>query len=479
MNAENSRLIVVSNRLPFSLQKSGNEWEVKPSSGGLVTAMDPVLRKRGGMWIGWPGVTEEVPGLDELLKSATEGYGYEVKPVQLSQSERDDFYYGYSNEVIWPLFHDLQTLCNFDPTYWYAKVNRRFADALAEECGPTDFVWVHDYQLMYLGEALNERGVRGQLAFFLHIPFPPLDIFVKLPRQQRILKALLRYDLIGFQTRRDERNFVECVRRLMPDVTIRGKGPYHFVRVGEPPREVMVKSFPIGIDFDHFVKAATTQEVATRAWNIHAGFPDRQLILGVDRLDYTKGIPDRLNAFRNALQRYPELQEKLTFLQVVVPSRTDIPMYHDLKAEIEGLVGEINGEFSRGNWAPIHYIFRSLEFQELLAFYRTAEIALITPHKDGMNLVAKEYCACSIEENCVLILSQFAGSYDQLKRGALVVNPYDIEQTADAIYQATQMSPAERKTRMQRMRRLIRKEDIYWWVDAFIRAAEMRNLPVG
>lgn len=481
MISERKRLIVVSNRLPFSIQNTEGSWEAKPSSGGLVTAMDPVLRQRGGVWIGWPGVTDDVPGLHELLDEATEGYGYEVRPVSLTEAERDEFYYGYSNEVIWPLFHDLQSLCNFDPSYWgaYVKINRRFADALAQECREDDFVWVHDYQLMYVGQALSERGVRGRLAFFLHIPFPPLDIFVKLPQQPRILNALLQYDLIGFQTRRDERNFVECVRRLLPDVSIRGQSPFHFIRTGQPPREVTVGSFPIGIDFDAFASSAASEEVATRAWNIHAGFPDRQLILGVDRLDYTKGIPDRLNAFRNALQRYPELLGKLTFLQVVVPSRTDIPKYHDLKSRIEGLVGEINGEFSCGNWAPIHYIFRSLDYQELLAFYRTAEIALITPHKDGMNLVAKEYCACSLEENSVLILSQFAGAYDQLKRGALIVNPYDIEQTADAIRQATEMPAEERRTRMQRMRRLIRRENIYWWVDSFIRAAEMRNVLVG
>jgi trehalose 6-phosphate synthase len=481
MITENNRLIVVSNRLPFSLQKSDGVWEAKPSSGGLVTAMDPVLRRRGGIWIGWPGVVEDIPDLEAILMQATDGYGYEVRPVELSESERDDFYYGYSNEVIWPLFHDLQTLCNFDPSYWdaYIKINRRFADALAKECRGDDFVWVHDYQLMYVGQALNERGVRSRLAFFLHIPFPPLDIFVKLPGQRRILLALLQYDLIGFQTRRDERNFVECVRRLLPEANVRGQSPFHFIRTGQPAREVTVGSFPIGIDYNAFARSAATEEVATRAWNFHAGFPDRQIILGVDRLDYTKGIPDRLNAFRNALQRYPELQENLTFLQVVVPSRIDIPMYHDLKAEIEGLVGEINGEFSRGNWAPIHYIFRSVEFEELLAFYRTAEIALITPHKDGMNLVAKEYCACSLEENSVLILSQFAGAADQLKRGALIVNPYDIEQTADAIHQAALMSAEERKTRMQRMRRLVRKEDIYWWVDSFMRAAGMRNVLAG
>jgi trehalose 6-phosphate synthase/phosphatase len=483
MSFEQDRLVVVSNRLPLSFSRNAHTWTAKPSSGGLVTAMDPVLRKRGGVWIGWPGTTETIPDLGRILGEATADCGYDVVPVALSETERDEFYYGYSNEVIWPLFHDLQTLCNFDPSYWgaYVKINQRFADAVAECCEPDDFVWVHDYQLMHVGQSLFERGVHCRLAFFLHIPFPPLDIFVKLPQQQRILRALLRYDFIGFQTRRDERNFVECVRRLFPDAQIKAQGPFHHIRTGEAQHAVLVGSFPIGIDYDQFARDAATEEVSRRAWNFHAGFPDRQLILGVDRLDYTKGIPDRLNAFRNALQRYPELREKLTFIQVVVPSRTDIPKYNDLKIRIERLVGEINGQFSSGNWVPIHYIFRSLEYQELLAYYRTTEIALITPHKDGMNLVAKEFCACSLEEVSVLILSQFAGSADQLKRGAIMVNPYDVEQVADAIYQAIMMPTPERKSRMQKLRRIVKKENIFWWVDSFFRAAEMHMdaLPVS
>lgn len=475
MNLEKNRLVVVSNRLPISLSKTGESWTAKPSSGGLVTAMDPILRQRGGVWIGWPGTTEDIPDLAGILEETTADYGYDVVPVALSEAERDEFYYGYSNEVIWPLFHDLQTLCNFDPSYWgaYVKINKRFADAVAERCLPDDFVWVHDYQLMHVGRSLRKRGVSGRFAFFLHIPFPPLDIFVKLPQQQRILQDLLQHDLIGFQTLRDERNFVECVRRLIPDAQIETHRHSHHIRLGQPQRQVKVGRFPIGIDFEKYATQAATPEVSRRAWNIHAGFPDRHLILGVDRLDYTKGIPDRLNAFRNALERYPELHGKVTFIQIVVPSRTDIPKYNDLKIQIERLVGEINGEFSSGNWVPIQYIFRSQEFEDLLAYYRTAEIALITPHKDGMNLVAKEYCACSLEEVSVLILSRFAGSADQFKRGAIMVNPYDVEQVADAIYQAVKMPDAERKSRMQRLRRNAKREDIFWWVNSFFRAAEI------
>lgn len=461
------RLIVVSNRLPFTLTKDeAGKWSARPSSGGLVTGLDPVLREMGGLWIGWSGTTTPSREVKSALTRATRNTGYKVVPIELSEVERDQFYYGYSNEVIWPLFHDLQVLCNFDHSYWesYLEVNERFADTVKANSRRGDFTWIHDYQLMYVGEMLRRKGFDEQLAFFLHIPFPSLDIFTKLPQHAELLHGLLQYDLIGFQTLRDLRNFVQCARRL-EGLKIEAKENRQIVRW--KGRTIVAGAFPIGIDATHFSETAAQEDVARRAWNIHAGFPDRQLILGVDRLDYTKGIPDRLKAYRNALERYPDLHHRVTFIQVVVPSRTDIPKYHALKTEIDRLVGEINGEFSSGNWVPIHYVFRSLDFLELLAYYRTAEIALITPLKDGMNLVAKEYCACSIEENSVLILSRFAGAADQLKKGALLVNPYDIQHSADALYKAFQMKPRERQTRMKRLRANVKTEDIFWWVRSF------------
>lgn len=471
-----TRFIVVANRLPCVLtEEKPGRWKAKPASGGLVTALQPLMDKQRGLWIGWPGTTRTVPQLDNVLRTVDREAGYDLVPVQLTEQERNDFYYGYSNEVIWPLFHDLLSRCNFEPTYWqsYQVVNRRFAEAiLRNQPGRNDFIWVHDYQLMYVGQALREKSYTGKVAFFLHIPFPPLDIFLKLPKQRQLLHALLQYDLLGFQTVRDERNFIFCVRQLMDDAEVSRDGEYHQIELHG--RKVRTGNFPIGIDFADFERKAASEEVARQAWNIHAGFPDRQLILGVDRLDYTKGIPDRLRAFGNALERYPELRGNTTLIQVVVPSRVDIPEYQKLKSEIEGLVGAINGRFSVGNWMPVHYMFRGLERDELLAWYRTAEIALITPHKDGMNLVAKEYCACSIEENCVLILSQFAGAADQLKRGALLINPYDVEQTGDAIYQAFKMSREERRQRMKKLRQSIQKEDVFWWLRSFVEATGVK-----
>src|SRR5436309_2580836 len=250
-----NRLILVSNRLPFALEPAGeDQWSVTPSPGGLVSALGPVLRGRGGTWIGWPGVAGEIP--DAPFAEATRDAGYEVVPVALSEAERDEFYYGYSNEVIWPLFHDLQNFCHFEPAFWetYKAVNERYAETIARHCEPNDFIWVHDYHLMYVAQALRERGVHAALTFFLHIPFPPYDIFAKLPQRQRLLRALLQFDLLGFQTRRSLRNFVQCVRHVVSEAEILPERGLQLIRLNE--REIRVGNFPIGIDFKSFENGA-------------------------------------------------------------------------------------------------------------------------------------------------------------------------------------------------------------------------------
>jgi trehalose 6-phosphate synthase/phosphatase len=464
-----NRLIVVSNRLPFALDSTGEDlWTVTPAAGGLVSAVEPVLRERGGIWIGWPGIAGKIPKAP--LADATRDAGYKVVPVALSKTERDEFYYGYSNEVIWPLFHDLQNFCSFEPTYWetYKAVNEHYADAIAVCAGADDFIWVHDYHLMYVAQALRQRGLRAALTFFLHIPFPPYDIFAKLPQPQRLLRALLQFDLLGFQTRRDVRNFLGCVRRVMSDARVVPRRELQLVRFEK--REIRLGHFPIGIDFDAFEKGAMSEPVTRRSQQLRANFPNCQLILGVDRLDYSKGIPERLRAFRNALERHPELRGRVVLIQVVVPSRVEIPRYHEFKQRIDRLVGDINGRFSTSNWLPVQYHFRSLQREDLLAHYRGCDIAFVTPLKDGMNLVAKEYCACRVDENGVLILSHFAGAAEQLKIGALLVNPYDVEEVADTILKAFRMTEAERSARMKRMRRVVREENVFGWVDSFLRA---------
>ena len=467
-----NRLIIVSNRLPFALDSAGDDlWTVTPAVGGVVSAVEPVLRERGGTWIGWPGIAGKIP--QGPLGDATRDAGYNIVPVALSETERDEFYYGYSNEVIWPLFHDLQNFCNFEPTYWqaYKQVNERYADAIIRNARPDDFIWVHDYHLMYVAQALREQSTSQNLSaltFFLHIPFPPYDIFSKLPQQRRLLRALLQFDLLGFQTRRDVRNFLQCVRRVMPDAKVLSRGETHVIRF--EMRKIRVGHFPIGIDFDSFENAAQSEAVAQRSQQLRASFPDCQLMLGLDRLDYSKGIPERLRSFRNALERYPEMRSRVVLIQIVVPSRVEIPRYHEFKGRIDRLVGDINGRFSTSTWIPVQYHFRGLDREDLLAHYRACDIAFITPLKDGMNLVAKEYCACRVHEDGALILSQFAGAAEQLKPDALLVNPYDVEQMADTIVKAFRMGPVERTARMKRMRRMIHKENVFRWVDSFLKA---------
>lgn len=490
------RLVVASNRLPFVLKRIDHrEWNVEPGSGGLVSALLPVLRNRGGIWVGWPGtIDEDISELETTFAELTRDAGYSLGPVMLTADERDKFYNGFSNEIIWPLFHDLQTNCNFDPAFWhvYQQVNLKFARVLQRCSEPDDFIWVHDYHLMGVARELRQLSLRSRLGFFLHIPFPSVDTFLKLPWRFEILRGLLEFDLIGFQTLHDRRNFVQCVRTLVKDASVQGKGRVLTMRFEVPTvaadqgvavkdREIRVGVFPIGIDYNTYAERAASDQVQQRAQYFRNNLRGRQLILGVDRLDYTKGIPNRLAAFRHALRRYPDMHHKVTLIQQVVPSRTDIPEYYKLRLEIEHLVSEINGEFTESGWVPIHYIFRNHKLPELLAYYRAADIALITPLKDGMNLVAKEYCAAKVEKDGVLILSEFAGAAGQLQRGALLVNPHDIEAVADRIHDAFTMGPEERRRRMKRLRRAIRDSDIFWWVDSYLGAAiekELSDFPI-
>jgi alpha,alpha-trehalose-phosphate synthase [UDP-forming] len=479
-----SKVLIVSNRLPIVISKdSKGDWHVEPGAGGLVTALAPVLKNRGGTWIGWSGITEEdnIPELDKLLKHATRDAGYDLKPVTLTMEEWEKYYKGFANEILWPLFHDFQTYCNFDPEYWaaYQEVNRKFAQEVHRNSGGRDFIWVQDYHLITFAREIRSLNNQSKLGFFLHIPFPPLDIFVKLPWRFQILRALLEYDLIGLQTQRDRRNFINCIRTLLSNVKIRGKG--QVISLYFEDREIRIGTFPISIDFNEFDHLAASKQVADTAWYLHEKFPNQKIVLGVDRLDYSKGILEKLNAYRNALRRYPELRSKTVLVQILVPSRRTIPMYASLKEEIERLVGAINGEFTHSGWVPIHYMYRSLDRPDLVAYYRTAEILLVTPIKDGMNLVAKEYCASKVEDDGVLIMSEYAGTVAQFHKHALIVNPYDIEGVADAIYQAFTMPGSLRRENMSKLRHIVRKSDIYWWVNSFLLAAiakRIDNFPV-
>ncbi len=456
------RLIVVSNRLPVTIEAEGSGYRLQPSSGGLVSALRPVLRD-DSCWIGWAG-SEAVHAHQYLLQSDSTR---SLVPVFLTAAEKACFYHGCCNEIIWPLFHDLQSRCNFDPAYWdvYCQVTEKFADAVERTARRDDFVWVHDYHLMLLAEALRERESRLTLAYFHHIPFPAPDIFEKLPWRKEILRGLLHFNTVGFQTARDRRNFIASLRRCLGEVEIKRLGERMLVTA--EGLCTLVGIFPVSVDFQQFTELALDPAIAAGASQIQAGINGEQIVLGVDRLDYTKGIPERLLAFRNLLEVNRDLHRRLTLVQVVVPSREEIPKYKELKLTIERLVSEINGEYGSPGWTPVVYLHRCLSRRELVAYYRAADIALVTPLRDGMNLVAKEFCASRQDNGGVLVLSEFAGAARELKCGALLVNPYDTEGVASAIYRGFRMSGREQRVRMQRMRRWIQRHDVFRWCESF------------
>lgn len=468
MKFEGQSLVVVSNRLPVAVyQDESKEWNVKASPGGLVTALSPIIKRSGGMWIGWPGCSSEAPA-GELLSRFSDTQEYRLVPVSVTEKEVAKYYRGFSNKTLWPLFHDLLGHFSFDLENWhiYQDVNRRFAEVTAEHLTEDSFVWIHDYQLIFVGHYLRELGIEHKLNFFLHIPFPSVDLFRRLPWNRSVLEAILAYDHVGFQTPMDRRNFISCVKWLIPEAQRTVRKRQSIIRYGG--RQILLGYYPISIDFKEFNDIAKTKEVDEAAWYLRENIDTKTVVLGLDRLDYTKGIPERFLAFERMLEKYPETHGEIALLQIVVPSRLNVPDYAQLKSDLDGLAGRINARFSKQGWVPIHYQFRELDRVQLAAHYKASEIALITPLRDGMNLVAKEFCACSVDNDAVLILSEFAGAAPQLHRGALMVNPFDLESTADAIYAAFIMPFDERKRRMEILRSEVKRHDVKRWVEWFL-----------
>lgn len=468
------RLVVVSNRLPIQVDRTGGKTRILPGAGGLITALVPIMRRHRGLWVGWPG-SDESDSLREQLREWSDLQRYDLQPVFLTAADVAGYYQGFSNQTIWPLFHDFLGHSRFDREHWeiYDKVNTHFAGEVCKTLLPDDFVWVHDYQLMLVGGHLRRNHVEHKLGFFLHIPFPSCDLFRRIPWRLELMHALLEYDLLGFQTAHDRSNFVRAVREMIPNAHIVAKGRQ--VEIRHAGRRVTAGSFPISIDFHEFFDNANAPAVASAAEQIRGQYNCSQLILGVDRLDYTKGVGERYLALERALEKYPELAGQVSLIQLVIPSRTRVPEYQRQKALVDELAGRINGRFSRAGWVPIHYMYRTLDRDALLALYRACGIALITPLRDGMNLVAKEYCASSVDGNGVLILSEFAGAADQLGKQAILVNPYDREGTADAIYEAFLMPHTERARRMRLLQADIRRYDVHRWLRWILEPALART----
>ena len=452
-----SRLLVVSNRLPVTVSVSHGEATVTASMGGLATGLKGPFERSGGLWIGWPG---DLSGLDAAGRaSALAGLkALRTVPVELTAEEVRSYYEDFSNGVLWPLFHYLLDRVPLDSVGWdsYMRVNARFADAVAAVYEPGDVIWVQDYQLLLLPQLLRERIPGAKIGFFLHIPFPASEVFRMLPWRAEVLRGMLGADLVGFHTPSYTRNFASAVIRIL------GHEPtFDEVQVGG--RRVRFRAYPMGIDVAAFTGEGEPLE---------DGFalrPGEILLLGVDRLDYTKGIRRRLAAVERVLERRPDLRGKLRMVQVAVPSRENVGAYGDFKARVEQMVGAINGRFSTLGNVVVHYLYRGLPQAQLRSLYRAAAVILVTPLRDGMNLVAKEYAAARTDGDGVLILSEFAGAAEEMPE-ALLVNPFDIDGMADAIEQALAMPEAERRARMAQLGARVTHFDVHRWADNFLEA---------
>ena len=457
---KHSRLLIVSNRLPVVVDRSSGRPLVSRSVGGLATALRSAHEAANSLWIGWPGT------LDGLQDGERAGIMQQLDanrfvPLTLARRELRIFYEHISNGVLWPICHDRLDSLPLRITGWdvYERVNERFADLVAEQYRPGDRIWIHDYQLMRLPALLRARLPKARIGFFLHVPFPNPEIFFALPTRRWLVEGMLGADVIGFHTRRYRGHFTAALRRLFgiemdADATVRYDG-----------RRIDLGIFPISVESAEIATRASSREVNDAVLALRSN--TQRLLVGIDRLDYSKGIPRRLLAFERLLQERPEWRERIRLVQVAVPTRGNVGAYRRFRREVDALVGRINGQFATPTWMPVHYMFRSVPDTTLLSLYRTADVMLVTPVRDGMNLVAKEFVASRSDENGVLILSEFAGAADELT-DALIVNPYDVDGMSEAMHRALTMDRAERRRSMGALRAQVLSHDVQRWSTDFL-----------
>ncbi len=456
-----SRIIIVSNRLPVTVKKIKDKLSYQQSVGGLATGMSSFQKNYQCLWVGWPGLAREQINSEEkdiLLKKMDQMGNY---PVFLSQSHIEDYYNGFCNKTIWSLFHCFNQFTVYDNNLWdaYKRVNQIFCQTILDIVQPDDILWIHDYHLMLLPNLLRKRIPDLSIGFFLHIPFPPTEIFRLLPWRREILEGLMGADLIGFHTYDYVRNYLDSILRLRGYESSLGYVNYQ-------NRVIKVDSFPMGIDFERFFHSSDQQQTKKEIQKMKKKVLQNKVIISVDRLDYTKGILERLKAFSTFLEDNPEYWEKVTMILVAVPSRTGVPQYQLLKQQVDEMIGHINGEFGKLGWSPIWYLYRSLPFHELTALYYIADIALITPIKDGMNLIAKEYIATKKDARGVLILSEMAGAGNELGE-ALIVNPNNRTQISWALKYALNMDEKEQQKRNLNMQKRLKEYDVKKWAEDF------------
>jgi len=453
------RVFIVSNRLPVKIVRKHGALSYQTSEGGLATGVGSIYKKNNNLWIGWPGT--EVP--EEEKAAVNEDLAMQnLYPVFLTQEEINDYYEGFSNETLWPLFHYFPTYASYEPQHWdiYRQANRKFADAVIRLATKDDIVWIHDYQLMLVPQMVREAYPEISIGFFNHIPFPSFEIFRLLPWRKELLRGMMGADVIGFHTYDDVRHFISAAGRI---VNVTGTANELFVE----NRLVTVDAFPISIDYNKYHQLAESTQTRRIERRLRQLVNYNKLIISIDRLDYSKGVPHRLRAYELLLERYPQLKGKITHIQLIVPSRDAVPTYRDLKEEIDKLVSHINGRFGSIGWQPIQHFYRAFPPHLLSALYKTADIALVTPMRDGMNLVSKEYIASRTDQKGVLILSEMAGAARELSE-ALIVNPNDIWQVCETIYQALHMPEEEQRRRIATMQQTVSTFDIQNWVNNFM-----------
>ncbi|WP_295129243.1 bifunctional alpha,alpha-trehalose-phosphate synthase (UDP-forming)/trehalose-phosphatase [uncultured Chitinophaga sp.] len=453
------KTIIVSNRLPVKMKEKDGEFIPMPSEGGLATGLGSIYRQGENVWIGWPGLVtgeENYAAIEQSLKSQN------LKPVFLTQEEINNFYEGFSNEVLWPVFHYMSTYARYEQQYWdcYVKVNQKFRDIILEVAEPGDIIWIHDYQLLLLPQMIRDVQPDATIGFFQHIPFPSYELFRLIPWRTELLEGMLGADLLGFHTFDDARHFLQATSRLLSVLT-----SSNMITIND--RSVMVETFPMGIDYKKYESLAGTPTVANQVRHLRERFQLQHIVLTIDRLDYSKGILQRLQAFELLLQMHPEYIEKIGMCMIVVPSRDNVQQYSQLRDEIDKLVGNINSRYRTMGWAPIQYFYRSFPLEILSALYNLADICLVSPMRDGMNLVSKEYVASRIHHDGVLILSEMAGASKELI-DAIIVNPNNIGAIARAIDEAINMPVIEQRKRMLPMRQIVEKFNIHHWVKLFM-----------
>ncbi|MFI7480797.1 trehalose-6-phosphate synthase [Kocuria sp. M1R5S2] len=464
--------VVVSNRLPVERVLEHGEASWRPSPGGLVAALSPVMARNAGAWVGWHGAA------DEKLERFDHDV-FHLAPVPLSADEVREYYEGFSNATLWPLYHDVIAPPEFHRAWWnvYRRVNRRFASRTAEVAAPGATVWVQDYQLQLVPRMLRELRPDLTIGFFNHIPFPPLEIFGQLPWRRAILDGLSGADLIGFQRPGDAQNFQRCVRRFLGVAFRQGRARFG---EGEDAWTLRAHSYPISIDAAAIEEIASRPEVRARAEEIRHELGDPETVfLGVDRLDYTKGILHRIKAYGELLEEAKLTVGPSVLVQVANPSRERVESYVHLREKVEGLVGHLNGQHDTISHTAIRYLHHGYPFEEMVALYLATDVMLVTSLRDGMNLVAKEYVAARTDGSGVLVLSEFTGAAEQLKK-ALLINPHDIDGLKEAMLRARSMPPAEAKKRMRAMRRQVLGNDVNDWSETFLRdLAATRGGPEG